>query len=361
MGILRYKTTACAIIIVCIVGGWGACSRLPYARDENKTPPEESKDSGEKSLINVFSVRSSPGVENLAVWVDDGKDTAFTAQNGGSVILLCNPSPEAKVMAAANLAAGIEGYAGTNALSDTVTADISRMTASRITAFASASRIILPGSNSFSVTAERAVAKIRLEQISNNISEGAYSGKAITIERVFIINGIGRYRLFPGAGTENYRPQYGRWWFSPSGIVRTEGLSNVSLPQGEGLMEAPSLSYSVIDTTAAYGETLQLNVELLTGPNDVSRDYFSNGESSPSQSIWQPRKTRLVVQCTIDGVRCYYPVTISDIDPNKIYLVKKLSLVNFGTTAPDQPYLFQEGCGSITVEEWTEQNLTERI
>lgn len=361
MEILRYRAYARAAIVACLMAGWGSCTRLTYISNEKEASIEEKKGAGETTVIHIFSVKNSPEIENMAVWVYDGMDTAFAAQSGHNAFLLCNPSPNARVLAAVNLASNIERITENKALSDTVTADISRMSDSRITAFASGRKVILPGSNSFSITANRAIAKVRLEQICNNISEGAYSGKPVTVEKVFIINGVGRYRIFPGAETENHSPENGRWWFSPSGMVDKADLDNISPAKGEGLMEAPPLSYCTINTTVAFGGTLQLDIELFTGPNSVSQDNFSSSGASPVQGIWQPRKTRLVVQCSIDGARCYYPVTISDIEPNKIYLVKKLNLVNFGTTAPDQPYIFQEGPGSLTVEEWTEQNLTERI
>ena len=61
-------------------------------------------------------------------------------------------------------------------------------------------------------------------------------------------------------------------------------------------------------------------------PNPESNDNFS--------STWSPRHTRLVVEALLGDTRYYYPVTLPEIESNKIYDVN-LKITRPGSSLPD--------------------------
>jgi len=62
-------------------------------------------------------------------------------------------------------------------------------------------------------------------------------------------------------------------------------------------------------------------------------------------TTWNPRRTRLVVECDYNGRTCYYPVTLPQkigtdrgvLTGNKCYHITLLTLTRPGSTSPEDP------------------------
>ena len=237
------------------------------------------------------------------------------------------------------------------------------MTANNITCSFALDQTLLPGINELEIQAPRDICKITLEKVENRISEGAYAGKTITVEKVFLINGVGKYRIFAQNGSSS-----GRWWFSPSGMSpdavwndKTASHIAALVKPGEFYMNPPDLSYSNPWRNIAHGASETLNLSLYTGPNDTEEDFWAGSAAGLQAGGWVPRKTRLVLQCQIDGHRCYYPLTIDKPKANCHYIVRKLVITRFGTDYPDQPFDFSSSAASILLATWDNHPLREII
>lgn len=329
--ILKYSFAATLIL---------ACTRL-----EEDTRPFQSR----------IYLGSGTSLDSVSVWITDRKDTTYALLTKASPVLTCPAYSSADLLIAGNLGRLSHSCNGSDIpLADTLTADLSRMTPDK-PVFRSIRTVHLQsGANTINITASYSVAKIHIGTIENRLEEGAYYGLPITIDKVFIINGIGRYLLFPGESSSNSFPQKGRWWFCPSGI---SGASPILMGSGEGLMPEPEISQSEIGAEIQYGSSTDIDTDLYTGPNPTETDIFGTASSTP----WEARKTRLVVQCIIDDTVFYYPITIDDIIENHIYTIEKLVISHTGTLHPDQPFELEEQALEVRVAAWDGISLTERI
>ena len=308
---------------------------------------------GNPETKSVLALRTGTELSSLAVWIVTGNDTTYVSALGNGIIAVCAAN-ESKIFAAGNLAGQ---SAETAPLTDTVTANLALMTPGRITCSAALDRVLLPGTNEFEIVTPRDICKISLEKVENRIAEGAYAGKAIMVEKVFIINGIGRYRIFGGAAASRFSPTAGRWWFCPSGADARSWESQGT----EGFMTAPDMSYATPQRNVPYEGTVSFDTDVYTCPNTTSTDAWCGSTADLVAADWTPRKTRLVLQCLIDGHRCYYPLTIDNLMANCHYVIRKLVITRFGTDFPDQPYDFTAGAASVAIKDWDGRLISEII
>lgn len=315
-----------------------ACDNLEPAETETNLPDDQQVQS--KSLL---ALRADSQIKSLAVWVLTPTDSVFEYSNRNGLTAECRTG-QAKIYVAGNVSIGdtpVPRY-------DTLTTDLARMSVDQISFSSSLVQLLTTGVNEIFVNAPRTICKISIETIENRLTEGAYAGKAITLEKVFIINGIGRFRLFKNTGGQALAPTPGRWWFSPSGLTDAEAL----LPEGEGYMTSPAMSFSNQSITIAHNSSERLDIELFTGPNSIETDAWAGSGENLGPGQWTPRKTRLVLQCLIDGHRCYYPLTISNLIENHHYQIRRIILTRFGTEYPDQPFDFGTNTAFISLKTW---------
>ena len=339
----RFKLAAAALLLVACDGleppviGWGQ--------------PEQAVETK-----SVLALRGDSGLSSLAVWIVTSKDTTYVSALGNGLVAVCG-ADEAKIFAAGNLAGQATGEVAIRPRPDTVTANLAVMTAEHITCSAAFDRTLLPGTNELELSVPRDICKISLEKVENRIEEGAYAGKTLRVEKIFLINGIGRYRIFGSTASARFAPSAGRWWFCPSGADAQSWESQGT----EGFMAAPDLSYSTPARDIAYGATETFDTDVYTCPNDTKTDVWTDYVADLVAADWTPRKTRLVLQCLIDGHRCYYPLTIDNPQANCQYIIRRLVITRFGTDYPDQPYDFSTGTAAICLTDWNGRLISEII
>lgn len=349
-----------------------SCAQLSdIARTSDNTEITDSKAS--------VTFMASGSLHDLAVWIISGGDTTFASGVEKGIAVTCR-ADRAKIFAACqvigsaadDLAGEASGIPWPDASVpprlDTVSADLNAMTSDRICCTGTMEKQLAPGQNDIELFMQRSICKLELGKVENRLSEGAYTGQTIILEKVFIINGVGRQRLFGGGGSGFFKPVSGRWWFRPSGLgTDTEWGNNLQVDASrivaadEGYTEAPLLSISTPDVQIPYGKTETLNIELFTGPNNVTEDSWWNGQTDMFHGQWTPRKTRLVLQCLIGGLRCFFPLTFDNLEANYIYSVKRLIITRFGTESPDLPFDFGNEGASISIQKWDVMGISEII
>lgn len=338
----RFNLAAAALLLA-------ACAGLEPAdeREEPERAPETK---------SVLALRSGSDLSSLAVWIYTGKDTTFVSALGNGLVATC-AADEAKIFAAGNLAGMATGDVAIHPRADTVTANLSLMTPETITCSAYIEHAVASGTNEIELSIPRDICKISLQKVENRITEGAYAGKTLRVEKIFLINGIGRYRIFSSPASASFAPSAGRWWFCPSGVAAENWGSSGT----EGFMAAPDMSYATPECDVAYEASVTFNTDVYTCPNDTETDAWAASAEDLHAADWAPRKTRLVLQCLIDGHRCYYPLTIDSPEANCHYIIRRLVITRFGTDFPDQPYDFTTGTASITIADWSFRPISEII
>lgn len=79
--------------------------------------------------------------------------------------------------------------------------------------------------------------------------------------------------------------------------------------------------------------------------------YPNASEDSFGQE-WSPRHTRLVVEASIGGITCYYPMTMPEIKANHSYTVTELKITGSGSWSPEDSVSPSDASFSVDVQEW---------
>ncbi|MBQ9400095.1 MAG: hypothetical protein IJU27_05595 [Bacteroidales bacterium] len=180
---------------------------------------------------------------------------------------------------------------------------------------------VLTANSVYAIPVRRCASKVEIDTIKNAVNTNA----DIKIEKIYLINVNKRMRYDWALGAEVY--DWGQ-------KMRYDASETALLPFTAEVFPTPvSVSASSPHTTKHYFYC-----------------YANKTTSDSSSSTWSPRFTRLVVEATYNGEKCYYPINIvgsgnSGLSPGKLYRITSLKITGPGSTSPDQP--LQKG--SITV------------
>jgi hypothetical protein len=99
-------------------------------------------------------------------------------------------------------------------------------------------------------------------------------------------------------------------------------------------------------TVSRGNDVVDLKVSLYAMPNPSTAGTFA--DSLP----WTPRKTRVAVQITVDGIAQWYAVDLPAMERNTFYTVKHLVILGPGSSAPDMDVDRSNVAFSISVAPW---------
>lgn len=185
-----------------------------------------------------------------------------------------------------------------------------------------------------SIGLRRMVSKIVLDEISVNFENDVYDTKDFVLKEVYLTNVAGDMTYL----AENADPIK---WYNQS--VQT---SDVTVDA----MIFDSMNDYNMKGKGKYSDTHHFYCY----PNPYVDDSFSAGE-------WTPRPTRLVVEAVLDGVTCYYPVTLPELKRNTKYHVS-LNIVRPGSSSPELDMDKYAASFKITLLDWQEsENISETI
>ena len=260
--------------------------------------------------VQVFVFNSSNNLE------------AYQSATTGSVNLTCTKG--AKTIAAVVNGATLSGIKTLSELSGTVS-QFSENSAEGLVMYGTTAQTI---ETNTSVTLEvaRLAAKVVIGKITNNISMTQYQGSPITINAIYLINVAGDAK-FTGA-------------YTPS----------LWLNQSENSASADNLYYeNPSSLTIAHNASDASGHYFYCYPNPTSEDSTA--------SEWSARHTRLVVEATVGGQTCYYPITLPVVNANTVYTVSELKITMIGTDSPDVVDAKGSASFTITVAPWNNQDV----
>jgi hypothetical protein len=296
-----------------------ACDRVcPVENDEHvemvrlgvTIPDSETKVSG---------ITDEAAVRNVQVLVFDR--TTGALENYGisstkTIVLDCVPGQKT-IVALANApdVSGMKSYSE-------LTATASLLSDNKIGALVmeGSMDITLAKSTDITIPLSRIAAKVELTDIANQMSLEYNKDKDFSVISIYLIN---------AAGDRNYL----------SGSTPKVWYNKMKYEAGSPDILYDSLGGKMIDDGKAY-ETAHY---FYCYPNATETDK-NNGE-------WSERHTRLVVEATLGGTRCFYPVTLPTLLNNTIYRVS-LTVTRPGSSSPDDPLDIESGKFSVEVVDW---------
>lgn len=167
---------------------------------------------------------------------------------------------------------------------------------------------------SIKVTVDRFVSKVTLGKVIVDFSENPYyKGSTLNIRSIYLTNVLGScpYSMNPSSAPSSSDIWYNRMKLEPS------PLSVSSLTADKGL-----------DIKIQDGTAEDMSLVYYAYPNGCSEDSFAE--------TWEPRKTRLVIEASLEGKDCWYHITIPSMKPNSSYNINSCTIRNIGGTSPEE-------------------------
>lgn len=164
-----------------------------------------------------------------------------------------------------------------------------------------------------SIPISRLVSKVEIDRVRTEFSQYPdFYAETFTIDSIYLINAVGESAL---SGDETILPEI---WYNKRGY--DADMADAMLCDAVGSSVVPESPYSVPHYFYCY-------------QNNCTSDSHSH--------TWSPRRTRLVLECTIAGRKTYYPVDIvsenGKLERNCRYLITDLVITDIGVDAPDEP------------------------
>ena len=173
----------------------------------------------------------------------------------------------------------------------------------------------------------RCVSKVLLGSVyADFLATGDY-GSSATLERVWLVNVRG--------GVAVGGPSAGVLWYNR--LDRDPGL-----PAGIAGFLCKDVGLDITDVSRQT-----LDIPLYCCPNPTEDDVTSLVSNS-----WSPRRTRLVLEMTLDDGTNYYPVTLPVMACNTCYVVSEVHLLGPGSASPDIPVDRTAISLSVTLSPW---------
>ena len=211
-----------------------------------------------------------------------------------------------------------------------------------------ATGFVMAGSTSCPVSATAAtanisvsslVARVALQKVTNQLPDG-YG--ALTIENVVLTNVAGNQNIAGDATPATWYNKMGRKDGATESSQIIDGDTNKA--------SCEALTFKSVKQEVAHGSDLNITTPYLFYSYPNSNTAGSTGWVNP----FTARASRLVVTATIDGVKYYYPVTLSKkLERNKAYTVE-ITITGLGSTDPDKPIEKGGLTAAITVLDWVD-------
>ena len=211
-----------------------------------------------------------------------------------------------------------------------------------------ATGFVMAGSTSCTVSAtaatanisvSRLVARVALQKVTNQLPDG-YG--ALTIDNVVLTNVAGNQNIAGDATPATWYNKMGRKDGATESSQIIDGETNKA--------SCEALTFKSVKQEVAHGSNLNIATPYLFYSFPNSNTAGSTGWVNP----FTARASRLVVTATIDGVKYYYPVTLSKkLERNKAYTVE-ITITGLGSTDPDKPIEKGGLTAAITVLDWVD-------
>ena len=187
------------------------------------------------------------------------------------------------------------------------------------------------GNTQIEVPVNRLASKIVIKSIENALKTGG----SFKITRVYISNVAGQINY----NLDSYSPADGKW-YNKGGYQASNNLG--SFTQDIGL-----------SAEVASGSAYTTNYYYYAYPNNNAQANYA--------ASWAPKRTMLIVQIEYNGTLYDYPVDLGvNLEPNKMYVLDNLKLVNLGNqddgeeggSDEEDPVTGSTAQVSVTIVDW---------
>ena len=272
----------------------------------------------ESGKINIYKDAGTTQ-SNISISTTTGKKTIWAVVNGPDLSEVASLAEleDTAIDLAANSTTAATGFVMAGSTSCTVSA-------SAATANISVSRL---------------VARVALQKVTNQLPDG-YG--ALTIDNVVLTNVAGNQNIAGDATPATWYNKMGRKDGATESSQIIDGETNKA--------SCEALTFKSVKQEVAHGSDLNITTPYLFYSYPNSNTAGSTGWVNP----FTARASRLVVTATIDGVKYYYPVTLSKkLERNKAYTVE-ITITGLGSTDPDKPIEKGGLTAAITVLDWVD-------
>lgn len=187
--------------------------------------------------------------------------------------------------------------------------------------------------NNVTIPVTRTVGRISVNEISNRMKDPVHQKQEFIIKRVFVSNVSGISDL-KGEKSPTL-------WYNRNGVWSDESQNIRSLLEDTG-----------IEHVLPYQDDYTVSHSFYIYPNDTASDSF--------EAEWSPRYTRLVIEASLDGDVCYYPIPIGGIESNHTYTINKLTITKPGTDNPWESVDGESCSFTISVTDWEDGLTTDK-
>lgn len=298
-----------------------SCHEMPYSAPVAEGMLELNVEVPVASTRVTGSAGTDDAVTNLQVFVFDhssGVLEAYRNQNNTkSLKLTCLPGDK-DIVALVN-APSCASIATMDAL-QAKTSSLSDNAAGSLVMSGSVRKTLSSTDKSVTIDVSRIAAKVTLLSVKNAMELKVNQDKEFIVTGVYLINVAGSRKYLSDSTP-------GTWYHK----MRYENTNTLSF-----LYDTPKVNLK-------YNEIYTNQHHFYCYPNATSTDA--------NAGTWTPRKTRLVVEATLGGEKCYYPVTLSEISQNTAYNVT-LTVTRPGSLSPDIPISTEEATFTVNVKDW---------
>lgn len=189
----------------------------------------------------------------------------------------------------------------------------------------------LTATSSVTIPVSRLAAKVVLRQVMNNFKFKSDQDAEFLVTHVYLLN-VGAERGYLSAATP-------KQWYNMMEL---------------DTFDSPAFTYEQLSSPVKlpYSSTWTADKYFYCYPNPT--------ETDSSDETWSARRTRLVLEATLDGEVMYYPVTLPVIEPNSSYEVT-VRITRRGSPSPDIPVTGIAAEFSVDVQSWITRDRIEEV
>ena len=222
--------------------------------------------------------------------------------------------------------ASLDGYVSEG---DFLTGETRLGESSSLAMHAEGEGVFLPGEEVLveGIRLQRYACKVSVRELCVNWLGAFTQSPPCTLDRVVLVNVRGSC---PWSGVPT--DEAGDLWYNPSRVDPQEA-SVQELLAWEGPLDIPG------------SEPLATDIVLFALPNPSSGD-------GRGAAAWSPRKTRICLQLTIDGIPNWYSADIPPMTGNRNYVVSQLVIDGPGSANPDEAIVRTNITFRLQVQEW---------
>ena len=309
-----------AVAAVALVSMFTSCQKeVSFSSDSEQKamlkvsiPTEETK---------VISGMDETRVQNYQVFLfmENGVLEDYVSQSSSDVLLECTMGKKTVVV--------LVNAPSMDHISDynTLLEQTSRLSDNAVDAFVMEGKSVVDirTTNAITITinVSRKVAKVQLSSLNVDIDMPQYNSLPFKVSSVYLVNVPAQMPYF-----------------------------NVDTPE----VWYNKFAYSAEDdNTFIYDDMggFEVTADTPYTTKNIFYCYPNNTEVDSYSSEWCARKTRLVVEATIGDKTYYYPVTLPNITPNKVYNVN-LTVTRPGAETPDAKITKLDVGIEININDW---------